>query len=302
MATGDKALASRFNAIVNNINTVQAYSGYKQLDYIQTTGNQYIDTDIVVFDQSVFTIETTCAFSNFNTYNHLWSNTAGKEQFQMYANSSKKLRYKWGSTTAVEGSSTLDTNKHIYKFEKNGNTEKMYVDGTQTGSGTKSSTESSKLRLFTAPGKNYYSKAKFYGIKIYVNGTLTYDLVPAKRIVDNVLGLFDLKKTKFYANNGTGVFTAGSETGTIKVPGGQTWQGTVKAGDKMTAASVNLLISNVKALSNAIETLVGDVSSCATNNCNGNHSGYTASSNSHSSSCACNGRCDSDQHYCPGAH
>ena len=87
---------------------------------------------------------------------------------------------------------------------------------------------------------------------------------------------------------------------TSYVPSGQTWQGTVKTGDKMTAASVNQLISNIIALSNKVEGIVGgSSSSCTTHNCSSNNSGYTASRNSHSNTCNCNGLCNSDQHYCP---
>lgn len=301
MATGDKVLASRFNAIITNINTVKNYVGYKQLDYIQTTGTQYIDTDITVFDQSNFKIEYIAAFTAVNyNYNNLWSSTSDTENYQAWVYSSGKLAYKWGSSTAVQSSTTMDTSKHTYTFYKNSSAISMSVDSTQVSSSTNSGTLNSPLRLFRKGSS--YGKAKIYEIKIYVNETLTYDLVPAKRVADNVLGLFDIKKQKFYENSGTGTFTAGSETETISVPIGQTWQGTVSAGTKITAASVNQLINNVIALSDYVETNVGNSSSCTTNNCSGNHSGYTASSNSHTSSCSCNGRCDSNQTYCPSAN
>ena len=186
------------------------FGPYEHLEYIQTTGTQYIDTDITVFNQSAFKIESTVAFTAVDyNYNHLWSNRAADEKYQMYANSSKKLRYKWGSTTAKEGSTTLNTSKHVYTFNKDGSNQQMLIDTTQVASGTNSSTINSTLRLFTNPEKAYFSKAKIYEIKIYVSGTLRYHLVPARRISDNVIGLKDILNNKFYKNTGTGTFGTG---------------------------------------------------------------------------------------------
>lgn len=50
-----------------------------------------------------------------------------------------------------------------------------------------------------------------YYCKIYDNGTLIRNFIPAKRNSDNVLGLYDIVNSKFYTNAGTGTFIAGPE-------------------------------------------------------------------------------------------
>lgn len=57
------------------------------------------------------------------------------------------------------------------------------------------------------------SKYKLWYLKISdANGTLVRDYVPAKRIADSAIGLYDRVEKKFYENAGTGVFTAGDAT------------------------------------------------------------------------------------------
>ena len=54
------------------------------------------------------------------------------------------------------------------------------------------------------------AKMKLYSFKIYDDsGSLVRDMIPVKRKSDNVLGLYDKVENKFYANAGTGTFTAG---------------------------------------------------------------------------------------------
>ena len=46
--------------------------------------------------------------------------------------------------------------------------------------------------------------------KIYGNGSLSLDLIPAKRKSDSVVGMYDVVSNTFYTNNGTGTFGAGN--------------------------------------------------------------------------------------------
>ena len=51
---------------------------------------------------------------------------------------------------------------------------------------------------------------KIYSCKIYNNGTLVRDFVPAKNS-SGTIGLYDIVNGAFYANAGSGTFTAGAE-------------------------------------------------------------------------------------------
>ena len=56
---------------------------------------------------------------------------------------------------------------------------------------------------------NTGTSIRCYYFKIWDNGTLIRDLIPAKRISDGVTGLYDIVNDKFYTNAGSGTFTAG---------------------------------------------------------------------------------------------
>ena len=51
---------------------------------------------------------------------------------------------------------------------------------------------------------------KYYYMKIYENGVLVRDFVPAKNS-NNVIGMYDMVSGQFFTNAGTGDFTAGPD-------------------------------------------------------------------------------------------
>lgn len=87
----------------------------------------------------------------------------------------------------------------------------MTVNGvTTTGALRGKQTIFSNILLFKAnpAEKNYVGK--IYYLKIWDNDVLVRDLVPAKRLSDNSVGMYDTVEGKFYTNAGTGTFTTGS--------------------------------------------------------------------------------------------
>lgn len=75
------------------------------------------------------------------------------------------------------------------------------------------------LIIASATRGNSYDARKVTGnvyyVKVYDNGTLIRDCVPAKNIKTNEVGLYDKINSKLYKNAGTGTFTTGPETGYI---------------------------------------------------------------------------------------
>ncbi len=65
------------------------------------------------------------------------------------------------------------------------------------------------------PSSQMFFPAKVYFAKIYDNDIIVRDLVPAKRKIDNAIGMWDKVEGKFYPNAGTGVFTGGSVVGSL---------------------------------------------------------------------------------------
>jgi hypothetical protein len=54
------------------------------------------------------------------------------------------------------------------------------------------------------------SAVRLYECKFLENTQIIRDFIPARRIVDNILGLYDIINNQFYTNAGSGNFIAGS--------------------------------------------------------------------------------------------
>lgn len=67
--------------------------------------------------------------------------------------------------------------------------------------------------LFIWHSKRYdsiYGNVDYYGsFKIYDNGKLIRDFIPAKRKLDGVIGMYDLVGRKFYTSQNGEAFTGG---------------------------------------------------------------------------------------------
>lgn len=196
-------------------------SEYARLEYIEATGTQYIDTEYVNSgDYNPYKIEVEFQFSEnpnglitgviFGTA----TNTNNINPLIFGANNSTYWFGHYGNTGTSIMWGTIDANKHkaTYIF-KDG----IYIDDdlqteTKTDAG-KSSFSNRNIGLFvrirgTTPST--YAKAKIYSCKFYErNDVLVRDFIPARRISDNKIGLYDCVGNIFYTNAGTGEFLGG---------------------------------------------------------------------------------------------
>lgn len=184
-------------------------SGYKEVEYIQSSGTQYINTGFIpkydsriVLDAEV-TSSIACALfgargaaSGTNpSANALFSLSGGTIRSDYYGSMVS-------STTTVSGRTIFDKNKNVVSFGSN----------TITNN---SSTASSNQTLFlfavqTAGSATLLATMKLYACQIYDNGTLVRDFYPCTN-ESGAVGLYDLVGKQFYSNAGTGAFVAGAE-------------------------------------------------------------------------------------------
>lgn len=184
-------------------------SDYTVLDYIQSTGTQYIDTGInpKVKPRVVARFE----FLNGDDKDY-WGNGA-KNGSAYYANfSGRKLTYyRYGSTTSININYTVNLNE-IHEWDVS---DKVYVDGVlrgQTSNVYTYNASQNTIQIFKAARSTYYSSYKLYEFKLYDGDELVRHLIPVRRKSDNVVGLYDLVSKSLFTNKGTGEFTAGPES------------------------------------------------------------------------------------------
>lgn len=196
--------------------------GYVQLEYIESTGTQYIDTGFkpnqntrVVADmnvslkttiQALFGARHSYQSNSFNVFS-LGSTDGGGYQSDYASNAIVN------NTIPSKGRHDIDRNKNVF-----------LIDGVTLNTYTATTFSCSySIYLFTINNGgstmtgNYPTTAKLYSCQIYDNGTLIRDFIPCMS-PDGIVGLYDTVGGTFYPNNGTGEFVAGEPVAMSSYP------------------------------------------------------------------------------------
>ena len=181
---------------------------YQEVEYIGSTGSQYIETSINCGYNDTVKMEVTGNF-NFSSNNGFWQGV------------NAYLQHKFTSSSVSDGNSTLTfSDNDTITVSYDGSTHQETITIGSTGNSiTRSWSEyssyggnvvflkmSDKNDIFSATGVTSYLKRG----KVYVDNILKLDLIPTVRKSDNVAGMYDIINENFYTNNGTGTFTVGS--------------------------------------------------------------------------------------------
>lgn len=187
-------------------------SAYQEVEYIESSGTQYINTGVKVSDLGATgAIEWNIASpSDFTGYILMGSYYSGAALQAGYRNTDE-MSCNYGFSAAL----TYPANK--YQFNKiyvSNGIQKLNdeIIGTYQTSGDMS-TNTQNLLLFgrTDTGNTTLYPSLLKGAKIWDNGTLIREFVPCYRKSDNVIGLYDKVNGVFYVNAGSGDFTKGRD-------------------------------------------------------------------------------------------
>lgn len=181
-------------------------SEYQEVEYIQSSGTQYL----IIWN----TFKT-----SYKTVIDLQMDVIGADYIPVWLRNSSNYRYgidawngyftiiSWGNNWT--NTKQEDKNRHIITVDKNIAT----VDGTNYSISYTNATFSHWIWVFCynnweTPESRLFSSNKLYKLDIYnENWVKIYDLYPAYRKSDNVIGLYDLVNDVFYTNIGSGTFT-----------------------------------------------------------------------------------------------
>jgi len=178
-------------------------SGYKQLEYIESSGTQFIDTGIKAKNNTKVIAECNI------TYGTNWVMILGSYDtgayFSWWANATNIYAY-YGSQNksgnGATGKQTIIANGSKWSDSANSF---VFSDASFTSPST--------MYLFSVHnGGSSYANAsmKLYACQIYDDGTLVRNFIPC-RTPNREIGLWDDVNGVFYGNAGTGTFTAGPE-------------------------------------------------------------------------------------------
>lgn len=190
---------------------------YQEVEYLESTGTQYIDTGVKCQNNIGCSVEF--AFNNNSTtYQYLLGEvTVGTSRFSPIfldkENNSGFFSYTATLSFSFNTYGAFDTNKHKVDFNSDGKRNVIY-DGIQKGVIGETATGLGKnIYIFGRNNSSLISDrvyAKIYSLKLYDNGIIVRNFVPCYEKSTKIAGLYDLVNGVFYKNKGTGFFSVGS--------------------------------------------------------------------------------------------
>ena len=218
-----KFVRAMFVAVVAIFAFVSAHAatlpaGYTELEYLQSTGTQWIDTGYILQSNDV-TYEWTAEDLSTMTNTSLF----GSEQTEdpkysgiLYGSKTSRSLFVGNRSHAVTYSSDSGFHDWVLSLTNDHNAT-LYKDGTLISNVSFSGDlqKSISIGVFNNHKSisNQYAKMMLKKFVIKDNNIVKVKLVPARRDSDGVLGMYDLAdanpSTAFHTNAGTGTFVAG---------------------------------------------------------------------------------------------
>ena len=185
-------------------------SEYQQVEYIESTGTQYIDTGVIPNKTTNMKLDINILSTSSSITPIIGARTESFPSLTYFITANNEFYMSYNS--ADTDKTTINLNERIILSNTSN---ELYVNNTKVATGITGdfdiTTTIILLGLNTSNGVDgRHLSAKVYGLKIYSEDVLIRDYIPCYRKSDNVVGLYDLVENKFYTNNGTGTFLKGN--------------------------------------------------------------------------------------------
>ena len=218
--TGDFIVGNKINNTIRFIQDVVP-SAYLQVNYIESTGTQYIDTGITSDGVSSISLKSTFLINNnisgtFGLFGQI-NRSASTLQNDIFASlleaNTNKVFNDCFTTAQTQISAFSGVSRdviHNYELKYQNNISYAVLDGVQKSYTNTSDTKvlSKSLYLFKLNDTSITAgmSGRIYKLSITLNGSLVGNFVPVIRKSDNKPGLFDRVTKQFFTNQGTGEF------------------------------------------------------------------------------------------------
>ncbi len=206
----DKIKASQFADLAYYCRTPLLPAAYQQVEYIQSSGTQYLNigsfSNHAYFD---FTFTWVSFLENDlgsggNVNGLVGCNGYGNNDVKIWLRRTNQISYIANGVNVGNASVTIGTKYHVYASPS-----QFTVDGQDYTSQTTTTSSTTPCSIFSV----YYFGGEMYkrscAIKLYHFKTSSIDLYPCVRKSDSKTGMFDVVSKTFYANSGTGEFAVG---------------------------------------------------------------------------------------------
>lgn len=192
--------------------------GYTRVAYVESTGAQYIDTEIVPTENT----RTDIGYEYLANQIDMQAMIAGKRiegddsQASRYYpvslnGSPTQERYVLGGTSASRSYGALARHEVIFNDEAH----RLFVDGALISTLSTNTFMTSELSMWLFAANSgtewhWYSRARIYHCEIYTNGVPARAFVPCIDNATQAAGFYDTVEGRFFGNKGNGKLVAGT--------------------------------------------------------------------------------------------
>lgn len=207
--------------IIAGIKTITIYKGitpeilpleYKQVEYLESTGTQYIITPFVydfgvgISDQDKYDVSIKCSSSdNYSICGVRWNDDRA---FNLTGDNDVYKFYAYSNSSSITTNIPVELTPHVWEYQDYS----LYCDGILLGEAGRRS-PGGGLRSIYLFARNYSDSPNDIGgtVRIYSfsakrNGNMLCNMVPCYRKNDGKPGMYDMATGAFYTNSGTGEF------------------------------------------------------------------------------------------------
>lgn len=196
-------------------------SAYQEVEYIESTGTQYIETGVIAASgmqiEGDLCFNQTVVADNFAFMLSSQNGGPNRPDYTSYIFVAYGGKWRFGcgyQGTHTAGSTITAGQRYNLTATLNTNSVLTVNNSEQIANNAPSNLFANQIPLAIFANKYYAStgyqtKGRLYSLKISQNGTPVRDFVPCYRISDNVIGLYDLVGNQFYTNAGSGTFNKG---------------------------------------------------------------------------------------------
>ena len=219
----NNTIASDDHFALDKVNIYNLPSEYQEVKYLESSGEEYIDTGILVNNKTGYELTLQLFDYNYATINLFGA--SGEERLmyniiQKFSSNNYSLKYRAGGVSIVCNQLQKNTLKSWYS-----STDKQMHFSIGDDEGTfpfYSGLEINRTAYIFGVNDGSASiadiKIRLYDFKITNgDGEYVFNGIPAVRISDNVIGMYDIVNGVFYTNSGSGTFTMGPVINPVKI-------------------------------------------------------------------------------------
>lgn len=191
---------------------------YSRLEYIQSTGTQYIKTDFVYGPSNYNKVSVHLKNQYTQDGGPVWHvngvSSSPDMVFYIGRTTSNNIAYGNGEDNILDQVLSNDVD-YVWNYDTINGTLKINDDIIAENINFTSPTKEFNFILFGYTrrydgGQDLHSE-RLYEFSVFENEEIIAQLIPVKRKTDNAIGMLDLVTEKFFSNSGTGAFVMGPE-------------------------------------------------------------------------------------------